>query len=74
MLAEGADVTYEAVIALVADQQAGKGGEPRADPRKSLQRPSVVAQIWRKPSVSESSDRTPRSDRCVLLTFRLPYM
>jgi hypothetical protein len=64
-------MTYEAVIALVTEQQAGEGGEAgtRTAPRKSLQRPSVVAQIWRKPSLSEVSDKTPR---CPLSTFLYP--
>ena len=66
MLAEGMDVGYEDLLSLIAEHELDKGASNEAmsksQPRKSIQRQSIVAQVWRKPSQLEGSEIS-RSER-----------
>ncbi len=74
MLAEGVDMSYEDLVSLLAEKDLEKGAAAesiaKSAPRKSIQRQSIVAQVWRKPSFvasAESASKTERQESKFLL-------
>ena len=67
MLADGTDSSYEDVVKLVTEGDLERGAVNetliKSSPRKAIQRQSIVAQAWRKPSFGGASERLPRLDR-----------
>ena len=77
VLAEGMDTSYEDVIRLLeGDHEKGTANESlvKSSPRKSIQRPSIVAQAWRKPSFAGTSEMLPRNDRWNFVSRQWMYL
>ena len=67
MLAEELDSSYEDLIKLLGEGDVEKKTANevlmKSSPRKSMQRQSIVAQAWRKPSFAGTLEISPKSDR-----------